>query len=413
MPIIVDATDQITSDDTPVLVGTCDARNADIQATVRVNAVTGGPDDVFSTKAIGGQWAVATEPLVRATGVAFASSKTADANRYVSEQVLIRLNSGAILSVFRRGAEHVDNAGRIFCAKSTDEGVSYSSEVLVHDHVSGFDTRNQAGGVDPVTGRVWVFFALYDYPTQREGVYVVYSDDEGDTWSTATDLLPQFPAAQQASKAVIPFGPMLETSNGLMQIFYHHGDAWALFYNRVTDTWGSRADVWTGYTPTNSIGEPFGCRVDNDRIVLTIRDNVNFDSYRYVKSSDGGSTWGSVSDPYKYTYTTMTANGPCRPTTWRGQAVMAIVERAPGFRIHTSRLALEDFWDRPYALWHPENIYRINDHHIATTSTSIDLGYSSFLGIPAYPDTGIVMFYDQDGATSTDVSIYSSIIGVV
>ncbi len=407
MTVSITVDSQSTLDTTPVLTGTCSERNADVTVAVGVSAITGAPDDVYTTKAVGGQYAVATEPLVYPTQVTFASSKTADADRYVSESILVEMEDGNLLAIFRRGGDHVGNGDRILGSISTDH-LTWGAEFLILDDASGYATRNVSGGIDPDTGRIWLFYQLYDYPAQRYGPHVIYSDDNAVTWSTGVNLISEFPSGKQTNREVVPFGPMVKTSNGLMQTFYWSGEAWALFYDG--STWTDRVDLYSGVTSTN---EPVAVRVDDDRIVIIIRDDGNDDSYRYASSSNGGTTWTSVSAPYPYTSDNQLATAPLIASTFRGQVQAAITQRYPVFTMHTVRAALEDFWDRPWILWSEENPYRIEDVYAPVTSVSADYGYPSILGLTKYPDTSMVLFYDQDGANALDVSIYSKLLEAV
>jgi len=412
--IVVDFTDQVTLDTTPVLEGTCNQEFCDIEVTVDVNAVTGGPDDVFTTKGIGGQWSVATEPLVRPLYKPFVTSGGTPAeNTYLDICMFGRLANGNLLAYFRRGSDHATNDGRIFCADSGDKGDTWSSERLVYDSPSGFDTRNQSGGVVASTGRVVIFYSDYDaVGVDRVDVGMISSTDDSQTFSGATSLLSEFPAAEQISGNVVPFGEMVETSNGLMQLFYYHGDSWALFSTDDGETFGNRVDVWTGSTPLNSIGEPRAVRIDNDRLVLIIRDNVNLNSYRYIKTDDGGATFSAISDPYPWTDTAMTAASPMGLYVMRGQVLGCITGRNPDWDVHTCRLGLEDFWERPYMLWSDQNVTRQDGLYSFTAPNSLDCGYSAITEIEGSPDTALISFYDDDGAVA-ETSIYMRLFPVV
>jgi len=412
MAITVDYDDLKTSNVMPVLTGVSNQELCDVEATVRVNAVTGGPDDVFTTKAIGGQWAVATEPLVRATYKPFVTSGgTPTENTYLDICWIDRLANGDMCCFFRKGGDHATNDGRIFFSTSSDEGVTWAAETLVYDSPTGYDTRNQAGGVDPDTGEIFIFISIYDaVGVSREDIGVISSTDNGVTWGTFTSLISEFPAPEQVDKNVVPFGKVVKTSNGLMMMFYYHEDAWCLFNNG--SGWTGLVTVWTGASPVNGQGEPSPVAIDDNRIVAIVRDNVNLASYRYTKSSDGGSTWDAISDPYPWTSAAMTASAPVNPILHRGQVMATITGRNPDWELHSCRLSAEDFWDRPYMLWSDQNIFRQDGLYSATATNVLDWGYSVVHPIEGSPDTALVSFYDDDGATS-ETSIYMRLFPVV
>lgn len=413
MPITVQFDDLITDDDEPTLTGTGSQQYGDIQITIDVAAAIGGDNDVYNTKIIGGQYVHDISPTVLSTPKIFTTSAgTPTEDRYLMEPHLWRLNSGKIFACAHRGETHVDNTGRLVGRVSDDEMVTWGTEFVVHDDASGFDTRNQGGGVVAATGRVIIFFALYDWPlgsptgNDREGVGFVYSDDECQTWSAPTYILNEFPPAEQASGAVIPFGRMMETSNGLLQMFYNRESCWCL---RSTDngvTWGNRVDLWISPLPSNSIVEPFLCKVDNNRFVCVIRDNTNPNSYRYIKTSDGGLTWGSIEGPYEHTSTTMNAAAPFKCFEYRGAILGCICTRDPEFQLKVSRTGLEEFWNRPWLAWAADNLTRINNVVSFNSAVSIDCGYAWPLDVTGAPETALIAYYDQDGAVG-DTSIFT------
>lgn len=406
--ILADFVDTVTTNELPILEATGNQQYGDVQFTVDVTNVTGGDPDIYTGVMIGGQGLYQPTPTTRTLYKPFATSAgTPPEDRYCDTALLLRLNNGDMFTTFRRGSSHVGNDGRIFCSTSSDEGVTWGSEVLVHDSATGFDTRNQSGGVDPVSGRIVIFISLADYDVtgNRQDVGFVTSTDNGATWSTFTSLITEFPAAEQIDKNVVPFGPMVETTNGLMQFFYYHEDAWVLFSTDGGQTWGNRVDVWTGSSPVNSIGEPSVIPVDTSRLVAVIRDNVNANSYKYVKSSDGGATWSAVSDPHPWTATTVLAPAPFIGIVDRGQVLGCITGREPDWELHSTRTGIEAFWDRPWLAWSTENVPRQDALHTTTTTISIDWGYTSILPIEGAPETALISFYDEDGVAG-DTSIF-------
>lgn len=224
---------------------------------------------------------------------------------YHAEPCVIKAPNGDWLLFHYSGTGHIGNAGRICMARSADAGETWSTSVVVADHVSGFDTRNHAVGVHE--GVISLFFRTRDAVSGvHKDVWLSRSSDNGLTWSAPQNMSSLFAYADPTY--VCPFGNAVVTSKGLMQLFYMYraaSNTWrgvALF---TTDgiNWGGLVPVYGLHSTTTNPVEPTPVVIDEDRIVVLVRDNKDGSENRYyaVKSENGGATWGPLIGPVNWT----------------------------------------------------------------------------------------------------------------
>ena len=254
------------------------------------------------------------------------------------------------------------------------------------------------GGIDPDTGNVFIFCSVKITGGARQSAGFLKSTDHGATFGAYTNVSSELPSTDY-----LPFGPMLKTSNGLMQGFYIADQACVLFSSDGGNTWGNRVTVFSGQT---GLVETTFVSVDEDRIVGIIRDQLNQDSYRYIKSSDGGSTWGTPSAPFAWTALTIGAAAPCFATKHRSQILIAWGGRTPDWEIHTNRVGIEDFWSNPENGWAIGAPNRIDNVYTATATINTDFGYCWIAPFSEHPMNALVTWYDDDGASGKTSAYY-------
>ena len=203
--------------------------------------------------------------------------------------IIFQFPSGKMGIMYRVGASHVSagDYGVIVIRTSTDLGHTWSNTTTVYS-LAGVDCRNSGGGVTP-DGRLVFFFSKYNPDTDTWlGVYYTYSEDEGVTWTTPTQI-----TTTPATTDINPYGGMILIDNGkLMQSWY--GNDGTNYFTKVifsTDngkTWGSTATVAT--STTSHYSEITTAYLGGGWIIGLQRvDNGNY--YNQVKSSDNGATW--------------------------------------------------------------------------------------------------------------------------
>lgn len=372
--------------DSPVIRGTAEVDHTAIDVTV-------DGTQLIQTKSLSGVWRAPTNPWYEPEQIALPTIGLGDLF-YINEPIINYTHDGNLLMIFRRGGDHASNDGRLFSCISTDHGQTWGSENLIYDSPTGYDTRNQAGGVDPVTGRVICFIRVYDVngPTTVDIGYC-YSDDHGVTWSSFISLHNLFPQTE-----LMPFGPMVRTVNGLMQTFHFFNDAWVLFSKDGGLTWGDISPIHEDWPEGGiGIGEPSAIAIDMHRIVCILRDNNAVDSYRYVKSSDGGKTWSAVSDKYLRTNGTVTFSSPAHGIRVEDDLLLAWHTRSTEFKMFTNRMNIEDFWTTPQDAWLPTGATEFRtEFSTAGTFVSTDYGYPWFAYRAGHEYTVLMAWYDLD-----------------
>jgi len=234
----------------------------------------------------------------------YAMAPGSGAQQYASEPQMVQCNDGTVVMIYRRGSAHVSNDGIVFCRRSATLGRTWGTEITVHDHSSGKDTRNPAIGVDPSSGRLIAFSSTYDAPTLTHlAVFFQTSTDNGATWSAATDI------TSSLSGCVAAYGRTVSTTNGLMQLFYTADKCVALFSTDGGQNWGGAVTVYNRGDGA-AYNEPVVLALSASNLLTVSRlDSGNKDQYGYYKSTDGGSTWSSLG-VYDYTSATWTQAAP-------------------------------------------------------------------------------------------------------
>jgi hypothetical protein len=280
----------------------------------------------------------------------FLFSPASGASMYASEPQMVVANDGTVVCAYRRGASHVDNTGYVACKRSSTKGVGqWGSEIVIADEAT-YDTRNPSIGKDPSSGRLICFYRTLNAPSTHQATYFRTSTDHGATWSSSTNI------SSELSAAIGPFGTIVETTNGLMQLFYNADVCEALFSTDGGQTWGNRVTVYT-MADADTYNEPVAVAIDTSRIVIIARVDQSSGSnktFAFYKSSDGGATWDAGTQADQDTAATITSAAPA----WvakdeSGNVVTVWINRSatpnnpPGRTMYYSVTDAEDFWTAP------------------------------------------------------------------
>jgi hypothetical protein len=332
---------------------------------------------------------------------------------YYSEPRLARLADGDVICVYRRGSAHSSDDGKVVGKISSDNGATWGSEFDIHDDAS-YDTRNQACGVDPSSGRVIVFDRTYNAGgAVHVSTYYLTSTDNGSTWSSPTSLDSLF--SDLTYDYMIPFGPMVTTSNGLAQVFYgirastNQQFAYLLFSTDGGATWGDRHEIYSVTQAAATQTEPAIVAIDNDRLALIIRDDQDGSRYFWTRSLDGGYTWETTSGKlFDWTTATLTDNGsPVAMALMDNELLIAWGVRAADYSLYAVRVNKDLFFRSPPTGF-TEPMRRMWRSNIELGSAvKGDFGYPSILTIPGVKHTALCAWYDShDGNGSTDTDIF-------
>ncbi len=281
---------------------------------------------------------------------------------YLTEPHLHDLEGGRLLMVFRAGSDHSENSGRLVASWSDDWGETWSDPVTVVD--SSVDDRNHIVLYDPSVDpdRIVVLYREWDASAGTQlGEYQVVSTDQGETWGSKTDISSVTNLSEPQ-----PFGPTVQTSNGMAIAFYQQGDVETV---HTTDAGQSYS---TAGQASGTIGrEPVFVAIDEDRLVCFGRSNDG--GWNIFKSTDGGLSWsGSLIDRLDPLQTSGDGGGVpiwAEADQQTNELTIAYGSRAQGL-LAMSVVNAERFWDDIYA------VERAPIMEIATRTG--DFGYPSF-----------------------------------
>lgn len=347
-----------------------------------------GVQGSIESESVGTDDATVTHPWDSQVNYSFPVEQIADTADYDNEPHFLRLNNGDFLEIYRNGSDHISNDGQVVYRRSTDGGDSWGSQTTIASGAS-YDHRNQSVGIDRDSGRIIVFYQKYDATNNSNiGQFYKYSDSHGESWSAEVEV------TSKLNNTVTPFGDIVRTSNGLMQLFGNTGEAEALFSTDGGQTWGSRTTVYTA--ASSDFVEPSPVRLDDDRIVVIGRvanENKSFS----LKSSDGGASWGSATK-----FDLHIGETPIYGQKTRANEVTLAVGDRERMEMRVYQLHPERLWNDPVALARSD--YSVLDYSIA--SSTAEFGYPT-IGTVGLDQRGtLVTWYDGDG-TDTDIKIGS------
>jgi len=202
--------------------------------------------------------------------------------------VLALLPDGSLGAVVRGGAGHVGRAGRLDWIRSTDGGKTWSAPSVIVN--SEWDDRNPALGVLP-DGTVAVAYAEASTYNERgefdrnAGTYtakIVFSPDQGTTWSKPVALDPQpIPNAS-------PFGRIIVRRDGtaLMSLYQYPSERACVAHSQDGGrTWKYLSEL-PGHDETDLLETSAG------RVLAFIRaERSKTHGLELAESHDGGYTW--------------------------------------------------------------------------------------------------------------------------
>jgi hypothetical protein len=244
-----------------------------------------------------GQW---RDPLVLGTGILSVGSiaTVTDDTKYNSWPQACRLRDGRIMIAYAKGDSHnLDNLGRSvgrIATENLDGTLTWGSEFEIYDHASLVSVPYGLAQIS--TGRIFASIQQYAYTGSNYSAIIVYSDDDGATWSSPIDLT----AASGLTVGALCTGPVVELRDGSLRQLVEGTDTGSIVnrYSRVltsTDggaTWGGVVTVrdFTGSVPSY---ESAMALLDDDSLLVIHRTSQTASTHRAQRSTDGGATWGS------------------------------------------------------------------------------------------------------------------------
>lgn len=209
------------------------------------------------------------------------------ANRYLGFGFIDMFASGTYVMVYTSAANHICQEGVVMLAKSKDQGRTWVSDTIVTGG-SGYDVTMGGGGVSP-SNRLIVFFQRLDNTTQLgQDLRIMYSDDEGETFSAEQTQSTNSETGFQMYGGLVKIGgdSLLLSWYGLTGSTYSSyviksGDDGATWTNPITVV-SSSASQYTESSFTYLGGQT---------IIGLIRREQNDSTFAQVISYDNGNTW--------------------------------------------------------------------------------------------------------------------------
>ena len=218
--------------------------------------------------------------------------------------VAIRLKNGDILAVVRGGAPHIGIRGRLDMVRSRDEGKTWSKPWTAIDESQ--DDRNPALGQlnDGTVVLAYVIASGYDQSGERfkgdrnerifDGVYLIFSKDNGQTWTKPVrdETIKKFYSSATGA-AVSPYGKIVQLRDGtvLMAVYFDfYGErgheSWVFRSRDNGKSWGEPAVMGKHYNET-------GITALRDGRVLAALRSEKGGHLAIAESTDGGKTWST------------------------------------------------------------------------------------------------------------------------
>lgn len=204
----------------------------------------------------------------------------------------VALDDSTLVAVYRRGVSHFDmptNPGDLYISTATSPGTTWSAPALLFtDAVDSYDARDPRITITS-SGRWIVLFFLHDGTNALP--YVIYSDNQGSTWTSKILVTSSFTTNIAACS-----GPILQLANGdLLAALYWDGD---VRFSRSTDDGATWADEGELIQPAaGTYTEPNLGLTDDGNVMMLVRHS-GLEIYRIVgtySAGDGSISWGSAS----------------------------------------------------------------------------------------------------------------------
>ncbi|GGX52348.1 sialidase family protein [Saccharospirillum salsuginis] len=331
--------------------------------------------------------------------------QSSDGTDYHSEPRVVEMKDGRLLCVHQRAQLHDDNTTRIVYRTSADRGKTWSADTTLYDPASGYAGRNPGLCLDPTTGRIIVFAREYNSGTAQVDLVYMYSDDNAATWNSPTSIMGLFGAEPVA----VPFGKGVETAQGLMQIFYASDKIWALFSTDNGQSWGGLVTIHDNQQASATFSESVPVRIDNNRVVLCVRDGDNPERFYFFRTTDGGATWAGVQFG---TWTGQAINTPTPLTGIRHEndVYLSWGARSPDWNLYLVKASAEYFFQAPDDVI--ANATRVklikSEASGGGAASDAEFGYSDLAVLSGIQHTVLVTWYDtKDDATVTDTNVYA------
>lgn len=226
-----------------------------------------------------------------------AATTVANTSAYDAFPSVITDNLGRIHCFYREGTLHVSYDGILKHAVSANGGATWTTTTIAHG-ITGNQIDTHA--IRLASGRILIAFTIEVAAAPHLGtLYSIYSDDNGNTWSTPSTIAASWSGADSAG----PYVTVILQHNGELIIAVYGkqniGDAfWRSAIMRSVDggvTWGSRiALIGTG---ADGNYNEVGLFYYGETLVALVRREDSTSVLTRLTSSDNGITWSAPTTP--------------------------------------------------------------------------------------------------------------------
>lgn len=144
---------------------------------------------------------------------------------YVADLTQTQVNTDTVIqqNAFYAGSVlHVYNTGYIMCAKSTDDGLTWEEPEILNPQIKRDDGKESALLVSPgqglLTSTGTIVIPFYDHGDGEENASIIWSDDNGATWSRSNDVPGQSAGGWWSSES-----ELVELEDGTLRMFFRSG----------------------------------------------------------------------------------------------------------------------------------------------------------------------------------------------
>lgn len=220
---------------------------------------------------------------------------SADGGKYEAWPGIAKAANGDLFVVYRTcdsNTHGYESTGRIVIRKSTDDGQSWGSEVVVANEASPFDDRNAGILIfdDDGTETILVVYNVSDNTVANDRACCRKSVNHGANWGSKIEL--------SSGNTRYTWNPPILLSNGKILVPIYDVVGTKTYVVESNDG----GDNWTEYTVTTSYGSEFSIIETKTGANYTggiyglIRDDSSPYIYKKVTSTDYGHTWSAVTD---------------------------------------------------------------------------------------------------------------------